>query len=161
MPCRLFRSLAHAVLLALCAGAAMEASAQAIKSADKYPDSKIDIYLGYGWYHPLNSGVDGKQFQDITPPNYNGTASVSYFFNHYVGVQMEGGYFEGDGLHKLYNPNCFSRGCDQLVYTAEAGPVLRYPIGPIVPFVHALGGGERTNGPVNLTGSTRKWFTGR
>jgi hypothetical protein len=147
MSCRALRSLAHTAVLALCAGSVTMAMAQAVRSAGDYPDSKVDIYLGYGWYHPLNSGIDGKQFQDITTPN--GTASVTYFFNHYVGVQAEGGYFAGSGEHRLYDPNCFSRGCDQLVYTAEGGPVLRYPMGRFVPFIHALGGGERTNGPVD------------
>ena len=118
-----------------------------MRSASEYPDSRVDIYAGYGWFHPLNSGIYGKQYQDVTNPN--ATASVSFWFNHYLGVQMEGGYFSGSGEHRLYDPSCAKSMCDQLIYTAEAGPVLRLPMGPFVPYIHALGGGERANGPVD------------
>ena len=151
---RYVRKLAHVALAALLGGAALSAAAQATKSASEYPDSRVDIYAGYGWFHPLNSGINHYQYQDVTNPN--ATAAVSYFFNHYVGVQMEGGYFSGNGEHEIYQQNppyCFRANCDQIVYTAEAGPILRYPLGAFVPYIHMLGGGERTNGPVaqNLT----------
>jgi hypothetical protein len=106
----------------------------------------VDIYGGYGYFHPLNSGVGGKQFFDID--NLNTTLSVTGYFNRYIGITTEAGYFSGAREHAVYNPNCVGEGCSQLIYTAEAGPVLRWPLGPWIPFIHALGGGERTNGPV-------------
>ena len=147
MPCRRFgfARLALAAGTFLFSSLSMTASgnAQATKTASEHPDSKVDIYGGYGFFHPLNSGIGGKQYQDVS--NLNATASVSYFFNHYVGVQAEGGYFSGNNEHAMYG--CTGSRCDQLVYTAEGGPVVRYPLGSFVPFVHALGGGVKMNGP--------------
>jgi len=116
------------------------------KTADEHPDSRFDIYGGYGFFHPINSGIDGKQYvDDYMPPN--ATASVTGYFNHYFGVQIEGGFFDGGLDNKANYPACFKSQCNQLIYTAEGGPVFRYPLGSWVPFIHALGGGERTNGP--------------
>ncbi len=121
--------------------------AQGANSVNEHPDSRIDIYGGYGYFHPVNSGIDGKQYVDVYNPN--ATASVTGYFNHFFGVQVEGGYFSGSSEHRVYNPVCSSTRCDQLIYTAQAGPVLRYSLGSWVPFIHALGGGVRINGPAD------------
>lgn len=145
MPCRLNRFACYAVAM-LCLGSAGGSFGQAMKSASDYPDSKVDIYAGYAYWHPIDSGINGYQYQDISNPNL--TASVSFFFNHYIGVQMEGAYFSGNNQHLDIPGACVSNAsCDQLVYTAEAGPIVRFPMGKFVPFIHALGGGERMNGP--------------
>lgn len=128
-------------------GASAKLNGQATKSATEYPDSRVDIYGGYGYFHPINSGVGFKQYFDVD--NLNTTISVTGYFNRYIGVTMEGGYFSGVREHAVYNPNCVAESCSQLIYTAEAGPVLRWPLGPWIPFVHALGGGVRNNGPVD------------
>lgn len=141
---RLIASLAVAASL-LSAGANL--SGQATRSATEYPDSRVDIYGGYGFFHPLNSGVGQKQYFDIN--NLNTTISVTGYFNRYIGIAMEGGYFSGVREHAVYDPHCVAEECSQLVYTAEAGPVLRVPFGAWIPFVHALGGGVRNNGPVD------------
>jgi hypothetical protein len=137
-----------AVLLGVLAPVAL--LAQAAKSGGDHPDSRIDIYGGYGFWHPIrDSGIDGYSYQDVSNPNV--TASVAVFLNRYVGLEAEGGYFSGAGQHHLYDAQsggCTGASCNQLVYTAEGGPVVRYPVGPFVPFIHALGGGERVNGPV-------------
>ena len=132
--------------LALCfAAATLSAHAQKSPGAAAYPDSRLDLYAGYGYLHPWNSGINGFQYQPITRPNV--TASVTGWFTHYLGVQMEGSYFSGGAEHKGYLPACTSTTCDQLVYTAEAGPAFRLPLGRFAPFAHALAGGERSNGP--------------
>jgi hypothetical protein len=141
---RLIAPLAVAVSLV---GMAAKLNAQATKSATEYPDSRVDVYGGYGYFHPLNSGVGSKQFFDVD--NMNGTVSVTGYFNRYVGIAAESGYFSGVREHAVYDPNCVGEGCSQLVYTEEGGPVFRLPLGPWIPFVHALGGGVRTNGPVD------------
>ena len=133
------------VLALLTLGAATNCPAQATRSGAEHVDSRVDIYGGYGYFHPLNSGVNGYQYQSISNPN--ATASVSVYFNRYFGVQMEGGYFSGTTEHKAYIPSCTGETCSQLIYTAEGGPVFRLPLGSFVPFIHLLGGGERTNGP--------------
>jgi hypothetical protein len=125
--------------------AAAVSSAQATKGGEQHIDSRVDIYGGYGYFHPFNSSVAGYEFQSVY--NLNTTVSVSTWFNKYFGVQIEGGYFSGTNEHKQYIPTCTGETCSQLVYTAEGGPVFRYPLGRWVPFAHILGGGERTNGP--------------
>jgi hypothetical protein len=135
------------ILLSLAATASCVA--QATKSASDHTDSRVDLYGGYGYWHPLNSGIDGYQYQDVTNPN--ATVGLTVFFNKYVGLEAEGGYFSGNAEHAIYNASlvtpCNHEQCSQLVYTAEGGPVLRLPLGSFVPFIHALGGGEKVNGP--------------
>jgi len=135
--------------------AACLSSAQATKAGEEHIDSRVDIYGGYGYFHPFNSEIAGYQFQSVYNPN--ATVSVSTWFNRYFGVQIEGGYFSGTTEHKQYIPNCTGETCSQLVYTAEGGPVARLPLGRWVPFAHALGGGERTNGPA---GQSLMWGWG-
>ncbi len=141
------------VLLSLCSAAFC--SAQATREGEQHIDSRVDIYGGYGYFHPFNSGIDGFQFQSVYNPN--ATASVSVYFNRYFGVQIEGGYFSGSNEHKQYVPTCTGETCSQLVYTAQGGPVFRLPLGRWVPFAHMLGGGERTNGPA---GQSLMWGWG-
>lgn len=147
MSCSRIRFAACFLALSVFAGNVTHAAAQAARSSSEYPDSHIDIYGGYGWWHPFNnSAIQGYKFQDVR--NLNATASVTYYFGRFLGVQAEGSYFSGNGEHEIYH-HCFNANCDQIVYTAEAGPVMRFPMGRFVPFLHMLGGGERTNGPVD------------
>jgi hypothetical protein len=143
------------VLVLLSLGTAAFCSAQATKEGEQHIDSRVDIYGGYGYFHPFNSGIDGYQFQSVYNPN--ATVSVSAYFNRYFGVQIEGGYFSGSNEHKQYLPNCIGETCSQLVYTAQGGPIFRLPLGRWVPFAHMLGGGERTNGPA---GQSLMWGWG-
>jgi Outer membrane protein beta-barrel domain len=143
------------VLVLLGLGTAVFCSAQATKEGERHIDSRVDIYGGYGYFHPFNSGIDGYQFQSVYNPN--ATVSVSAYFNRYFGVQIEGGYFSGSNEHKQYLPTCTGETCSQLVYTAQGGPVFRLPLGRWVPFAHMLGGGERTNGPA---GQSLMWGWG-
>jgi len=141
------RLIAFLAVAASFFGASANMNAQASKSATEYPDSRVDIYGGYGYFHPINSGVGFKQYFDVTNPN--ATVSVTGYFNRYIGIAMEGGYFSGEREHAVYNPSCVGEGCSQLVYTAQGGPVLRWPFGAWIPFLHTLGGGSRYNGPVD------------
>ena len=145
---------ARLILVLLSLGTAAFCSAQATKAGEEHVDSRVDIYGGYGYFHPFNSGIDGFQFQSVYNPN--ATVSVSAYFNRYFGVQMEGGYFSGTNEHAKYIP-CSGESCSQLVYTAEGGPIFRLPLGRWVPFAHMLGGGERTNGPA---GQSLMWGWG-
>jgi hypothetical protein len=143
------------VLVLLSLGTAAFCSAQATKGGEQHIDSRVDIYGGYGYFHPFDSGIDGFQFQSVYNPN--ATVSISAYFNRYFGVQIEGGYFSGSNEHKQYLPTCTGETCSQLVYTAQGGPVFRLPLGRWVPFAHMLGGGERTNGPA---GQSLMWGWG-
>ena len=119
---------------------------QALRSATENPDSRVDIFAGYSYFHPINSGINRYQYQDISSPNV--TASVTGYFNRFVGVQIEGAYASAQGVFipcSTGNGICYTH--DAKRYTAQAGPVLRLPLGRFIPFVHALGGGVRENGP--------------
>ena len=144
MRCQL-NLFARLTVAVCCLGVTAGSFAQALKSSSEYPDSKVDLYGGYAYLHPINSGIGGKQYMDVY--NLNATVSASYYFNHYVGVQAEGSYFSGQLEHQIYVPTCAKESCSQIIYTAEGGPILRFPLGAWVPFVHMLGGGERMNGP--------------
>ena len=145
-----FRWFSAAVLTAALAAAGWFSPASALGQASgagtEHPDSRSELYAGDGLFHPVNSGIDGFQYQDVLNPN--ATVSLSGYFNRFVGLQIEGGYFSGNNEHRAYFPNCTGSECDQLMYTAQAGPVFRLPLGSWVPFVHFLGGGARYNGPV-------------
>ena len=145
---RSLRTLSALLTISSALAACSALSGQNVQPAREIPDSRVDIYGGYGYLHPINSGVGGYQYQDISNPN--ATVSVAGFFNRYVGLQIEGGYFSSDAINLPVpgcpTPTCFTH--NQKIYTAEAGPIVRWPLGRFVPFLHTLGGGERTNGPV-------------
>ncbi|MES2394238.1 MAG: hypothetical protein V4555_21580 [Acidobacteriota bacterium] len=146
MLCPLVRFVRTALTLSLLAGMASISHGQAAKSGTEYPDSRFDIYGGYSYLHPLNSYINNYPYKPVSNPA--GTLSLTGYFGRYFGVQVEGTYFSGNGEHHQYFPTCSDSRCDQLYYSVEAGPVLRYPLGPFIPFVHVLAGRARINGPV-------------
>jgi len=126
-------------------------SAQATRTATDVPDSKIDFYAGYGYFQPISSGINGFSYQRID--NFNATSNLSFYFNHYIGLQFEGVYFSGNSPRGEFGQcrgpapgACNDR--DPLVYSAEAGPVVRFPHGRWIPYAHVLGGGAKINGPI-------------
>jgi len=131
--------------------AAAPGYSQAVRSTSEVSSSRVDIYGGYAYLTPINSTINNYQYQLTLNPNV--TLSISDFFRRNVGIQVEGSYFSGNNEHADYDQQngltCYHESCSQLIYTAEAGPVVRFPIHAFVPFVHALGGGVRMNGPVN------------
>jgi hypothetical protein len=133
------------VILALCGILATCAFAQAKPGATFHDHSGIDIYAGYGMFQPLDSSVNGYQYHEIDNPNV--TASVAYYFKDKFGAQVEGSYFQGNNNVNGEYGTCPPQLCNQRIYTAQAGPIVRFPVGPFMPFVHALGGGTRINGP--------------
>jgi hypothetical protein len=128
--------------------------AQAIPTATETPDSKVDFYAGYGYFHPVNSDIGNHPYLSIH--NQNVTSNLSIYLSHYVGFQIEASYFDGPSVLGVEG-QCLNLPCyrhDPLLYTAEAGPVFRYPLGRWAPYVHALGGSVRNNGPVFQTLTT-------
>ncbi len=130
--------------LLLCAAMLTGAArGQAKPSAVSHGLQGVEIYGGYGDFHPYNSTISGYKYPNVA--NSNATASVSLFFTRHLGFQMEGSYFSGNGNRSSYPP-CVGN-CIQNIYTGEAGPVVRFPIKYVVPFFHVLGGGVKANGP--------------
>jgi outer membrane protein OmpA-like peptidoglycan-associated protein len=104
------------------------------------PASRIDIFLGYSYWAPhgtvtipsgANIGINGPvSYSSI---NYGAIGSVSYFFNRYVGGQVE------YSNHPDGNNDGASSG--------TLGMIFRYPTAEITPFVHADAGFNRLGGP--------------
>jgi hypothetical protein len=145
----LSRSSRHAIaLLALSLAVAVPAvftapPAVAQATVTTQSISGVDVYGGWGYLNSLNSNVAGYKYPVID--NFNATVSGAYFFNHHLGAQVEGEYFSGGNKHSVYP--CVAIGCNPSVYSGEAGPIFRQPLGVFAPFGHVLFGGVRMNGP--------------
>jgi outer membrane protein OmpA-like peptidoglycan-associated protein len=104
------------------------------------PASRIDIFAGYSYWAPhgsvtipsgANIGINGPvSYSSI---NYGAIGSVSYFFNRYVGGQVE------YSNHPDGNNDGASSGA--------LGMIFRYPTAEITPFAHADAGFNRLGGP--------------
>jgi outer membrane protein OmpA-like peptidoglycan-associated protein len=137
--------------LALCAQDAATPPAQdTSKPVAKYhagdTASKWDIFAGYSYLHPggtvnygryLDAGVHAQQPDDYysTSPddiNLGAILSGAYFFNRYVGVQLEGAYHNYDS--------------NDAFVTGAGGLIVRDPGAHWTPFAHVLVGGARVHG---------------
>jgi hypothetical protein len=143
-----FRLTKSVVLAVAAAASLMSAGAMAQdKPAAKQPPadasaSRWDIFLGYSYLAPKGTvqveQADGSVIPvDYTSVNYGGIVSGAYYFNKYIGGQVE------VGLHNFENDSSTNDGFT----TASAGLIFRYPTADITPFVHALAGGALINGP--------------
>jgi hypothetical protein len=103
------------------------------------PISRIDVFLGYSYLAPHGTVTTPLSDGTTSPNTYSsitlGTAdSVSYYFNKYVGGQVE------IGIHPDGNNDGAS--------SYSAGIVARYPTDEgVTPFGHALVGAVRLGGP--------------
>jgi len=101
--------------------------------------SRVDIFGGYAYFKPFNSDINNVNYPSIP---FGGDASVAGYFTKHLGLQAEGNYSpKGPD-----DNNC--------LYTAQAGPILRFPAGRVVPFFHVLGGGAIVGGPAGQNCST-------
>jgi hypothetical protein len=103
------------------------------------PISKIDIFLGYSYLAPHGT-INTPQADGSLSPNtyssvnYGAIGSGAYYFNKYIGGQVE------IGVH----PD----GANDGASSYSAGIIARYPTDEgITPFVHALAGAVRLGGP--------------
>ena len=126
---KVFRAL---LLAAASAALPLVCAAQAAPAGSRLPGpSRIDVYGGYAYLHPYDSGILGYPYDPI--PLGAAVSATGYFNNHY-GVQIEGGY----------HPH----GPDDCIDSAQAGPVYRRQYGRFFPFAHLLAGGARVGGPL-------------
>jgi outer membrane protein OmpA-like peptidoglycan-associated protein len=133
--------------LALCA---QDAAKPAPKAAASDSPSRWDIFAGYSYLAPKGTVQVPQPNGTVEPFDYDavnvgGLFSASYFFNKYVGAQGEFGIHEwGDSKN---GTNKGSEGNDDGFLTFSGGLIARYPTSDITPFVHALVGGARVDGP--------------
>ena len=117
------------------ASAPQASSGQARSSAgysDEPKPAKVEVFLGYSWLN-LNGIVNG--FKDGVPESLNLQSAKggflvdgSYFFNKWFGITIDTGAHFGD----RYDAD-----------EANIGPVIRFPLGHIQPFIHGMGGWSR------------------
>ena len=143
-----FATLLHATLpllalLSVALPAGRPAFGQASVAAQGGPaPSRFDITGQYGYFSPFNSDINNYQYESI---HAGFVGSVAGYYNKYLGLQLEGSAFpQGPS-----DNDC--------VYTAQAGPILRYPKGRFMPFFHALGGASKVGGPAAQTCSVWGW----
>jgi hypothetical protein len=142
MPHMRSSNLRHAVLLAISTALVpLSCGAQAASAGSGPPGpSRIELYGGYAYFHPMNSDIYGVDYQPI---NEGGIASATGYITSRLGIQAEG--------------SLFPSGPNDCVYSAQAGAVYRFPMGRLAPFVHLLGGEANVGGP---TGQPCTWGWG-
>ncbi len=128
-PCKVIRSLLLAVGTA---ALSLYCAAQAAPAGTQPPNpSRVDIFGGYTYFHPFNSTLEGYAWEPIAK---GGIGSVAGYFGDHWGAEIE-------GAASPYGPNDCS-------YIAQAGPIVRFQHGRLVPFAHMLFGGSRSGGPL-------------
>ena len=124
-------NLFHALLLAATAALVpLSAAAQAAPAGTQAPiPSRLDLFGGYTYFHPFNSTLDGYAYEPIVK---GGIGSVAGYFGNHFGAVIQ-------GAASPYGP-------DDCSYVAQAGPIVRWQYGRVVPFAHLLFGGARAGG---------------
>jgi hypothetical protein len=101
----------------------------AAKPAMGVNPSKIDIFAGYSYLAP-HGNIQGQRFNAV---NLGAIGSGAYYFSKYLGA-------EGTvASHPDGNGDGFT--------TFSAGPIVRFPIQDMTPFMHAQVGAVRIGGP--------------
>ena len=103
------------------------------------PLSRVDIFAGYSYAAPkatVNTPLGNGAYFPDTPSDLDAGAlfSGAYFFNKYVGGQVEVGLHSGGPVNDKFG-------------TGQAGIIFRFPVEGMVPFVHGLAGAARFEGP--------------
>src|SRR5579859_1918393 len=124
--------------------AGQEAPKPAAKVSQSDSPSRWDIFAGYSYLAPKGT-VDVLQPGGVTtlPETFKSMnrgviGSGTYFFNKYVGAQVEA------AGHDVFSNNSSSNGS---ATTIAAGLVARFPTADITPFIHGLVGVARVGGP--------------
>ena len=144
------RVLSIALLISAPAALVAQASPSAKgNSSDQYA-SRWDIFAGYSYLAPKGTVNVPQPNGAVLPFSYDavdvgGLFSGAYFFNRYVGAQVEFAEHHW-GTQKLPS-NIGTRGNNDGFNTLGGGLIFRYPTGNITPFLHALVDAQRVGGP--------------
>jgi hypothetical protein len=146
-----FRATKSVVLAVAAAASMMSAGAFAQdKPAAKAPAddsaSRWDIFIGYSYLAPHGTVqvIQPAPGFPVEPVDYKAVNvgeifSGAYYFNKYVGGQIELGFHEYGDSNSTGNNDGF--------VTGSAGMIFRYPTADITPFAHALVGAADIDGP--------------
>jgi outer membrane protein OmpA-like peptidoglycan-associated protein len=94
-------------------------------SSDEYVPNKWEIFGGYSWIAP-NGRVGDFQLDKHINPGF--ALSGAYYVNKYLGGEILGSYHNGDR---------------ETMSSITAGPIVRFPMAGLSPFIHATLGGSR------------------
>jgi len=139
------------VAVAPAALAAQDSAKPASKASPEDYASRWDIFAGYSYLAPKGTVQVPQPNGSVAPYSYDavnlgGLFSGAYYFNKYVGAQAEFGLHEW-GDQDPNGSNIGTHGNNDGFTTLSGGIIFRFPTGDITPFVHALVGGARVNGP--------------
>jgi hypothetical protein len=123
---------------------AQDSAKPAAKTSPSDSPSRWDIFAGYSYLAPKDT-IDVLQSDGVTvlpqqykSANYGIIGSGAYFFNRYVGWQVEGATHD-TFVNDTESNDGFS--------TVATGLIFRFPTTDITPFVHGLVGGADVSGP--------------
>jgi opacity protein-like surface antigen len=134
------------------AAASTQAAPPAKPAPAVEPLPAVEIAVDYSFLHaPQNSFI----------PSFNlngGGASIAYFFNKHIGLRVE---FEDYGTHSLnFSVPARTTGCSGLsdcplsvkgtAYTYTAGPIVRFRVKRLEPFIEIMFGGAHDNTYPNI-----------
>jgi len=131
--------------------AAQNSAQPATKAPAGDSPSRWDIFAGYSYLGPKDVVNVPQKDGSVVPYSYDavdvgGIFSGAYFFNKYVGAQAEFAIHEW-GSQSSNNGNIGTEGNNDGFTTVAGGLIARYPSSDLQPFVHALVGGARIDGP--------------
>ncbi len=141
---RAFSKLSSILLLG-CAGGIGASSlygqnAAPASAPPEAPISRIDVFTGYSYIAPKDNvsttQPNGTTFtSNMDAVDYGAILSGAYYFNKYVGGQVEAGFHPQDK--------------NDGGYTFQGGIIFRFPVAGMTPFIHGLAGGVKWQGPDN------------
>jgi hypothetical protein len=142
------RLFAVAVLALTPVGMSAQAAASGHGPTNQSP-SRFDIFAGYSYLSPHGT-VQVPYGTGTAPYSYDAVnagaiLSGAYFFNRFVGLQVESAEHEFGGPRA--GTNIGTEGNDDGFVTAAGGVIVRFPAGAFTPFLHGLGGGAMVGGP--------------
>ncbi len=149
---RLVRLIMAGCVLGLGASMVLAQSAPSAASTAKTgtSPSRMDVFLGYSYLAPHGTVTTpmggGTTFSDsYSSINYGAIGSFAYYFNRYVGGQVE----------YANHPDGQNDGAQDF----GLGLIFRYPMEGMTPFAHALAGAVRLGGPnvPNFIGHPYTW----
>jgi len=99
--------------------------------------SRIDVFTGYSYFGAHGQIKPG--YINYSSINYGAIGSGAYYFNKYVGAE----------INFVAHPD----GTNDGLYSSSAGPIFRAPMQNYTLFAHGLVGGAKLGGPNNSTGT--------
>jgi outer membrane protein OmpA-like peptidoglycan-associated protein len=156
MHSRVLKSVSRVLSLAIVALAPVALAAQAAPAAKGTPSdqyaSRFDIFAGYSYLAPKGTVNTPQPNGTINTDSYDavnvgGIFSGAYYFNRFVGAQVEYDIHEWGQQPAGSGTNVGTNGNDDGFQGFDGGIIFRFPTANITPFVHALVGTSRIDGP--------------